>query len=190
MFCLKLCPTKCLKPNPQNRYIFTTSYLLAEPLRKKKRIDPELLKRKEEKKIKKLEREIKKLELTPKQFKPIIEMQLTPQITRELAQRQRQQVEDETHAEHQLEKLTKLWSIYRSEQRLTELKSLKSIVKSQNKALEVLREQSEDLYSSAISIDQNLIPFETSFVKKETPKIEGYVGVDGKKTDITKQWTM
>src|ERR1700712_2866479 len=185
MFFQKLSQFKCLKPNLQTRYIFTTSYLLAEPLKKKKRIDPQLLRRREERKIRKLEKEIRRLELTPKQLKPIIEMQLTPQIIKELPQRQRQEVEVDSEAEKQLERMVKLWSIYRSEQRISELKSIKSVVNSQKKALNVLREESPQLSSSAISIDQNLIAFESDYVKKETPKLENYVRPDGRRNDIT-----
>ena len=188
MFSLKLSSFQSLKHNLQTRYIFTTSCLSAEPLKKKKRIDPQLLKRREDRKIRKLEKEIRRLELTPKQLKPIIEMQLTPQIIKELPQRQRQEVHSE--AEQQLQRMIKLWSIYRSEQRICELKSIKSVVKSQKKALEVLREESSQHYSSAISIDENLIPFESDFVKKETPEVEQYVGPDGRRNNITKQWTM
>ncbi|XP_054167165.1 39S ribosomal protein L40, mitochondrial-like [Oppia nitens] len=170
------------------RPIFTSACLMAEPMRKKKRIDPQLLKRREERKLRKLEKEIKRLEATPKQLKPIIELQLTPQVIKELEQRKRQEINDQSLQEWQ--RIHKLWSIYKCEQRLAEIKSITSMVKSQNNALKVLRNESEELYQSAISIDDNLIPFKTNNVKKETPKVEEYVPPDGKMNDITKQWAM
>jgi len=188
MTSLRLSLHKFLMQRVPNRGIFTTSYLLAEPLKKKKRIDPQVLKKREDKKVRKLEREIQRLERTPKQFKPIVELQLAPQITRQLSERLRQHVDTEAYEE--LQRMTKLWSIYRCEQRLAELKSIKSMVRSQKKALDVLREESPELYSSAISIDHNLIPLKTHFVKKETPKAEEYMAPDGRQTDVTKQWTM
>ncbi len=171
-----------------NRGLFTTSYLFAEPLKKRKRIDPQVLKRRTERKLRKLEKEIRRLESTKKQFKPIVELQLTPQIIKELPQRQRKEVDFE--ANNQLKIITKLWSIYKSEERLTELKSIKSMVDSQNRALNQLRKESQELYESAISVDNNLIPFKVEDVKKETPSIDNYDTPDGRITDLTKQWTM
>jgi large subunit ribosomal protein L40 len=149
-----------------NRGLFTTSYLFAEPLRKKKRIDPQVLKRRTERKLRKLEKEIRRLESTKKQLKPIIE------------------------ANNELKRMTKLWSIYKSEERVTELKSIKSMVYSQNRALNELRKESQELYESAISVDNDLMPFKVEDVKKETPKIDNYETPDGRITDLTKQWTM
>ena len=172
------------------RTLFTTTVLMAEPLKKKKRIDPAVLKKREEKKMKKLEREIRRLEATPKQFKPIVELQLSPNIMRELDRRQRPVTEQTTDADRQLAQLRKVWSIYRSEQTAMEFESIKAVVDSQRKALAALRRESEELFQSAISIDEELIPFENDLVKKESPPIEAYKRPDGKKSDVTKQWTM
>lgn len=189
MFLPKLCSNHRLIAGQNTRTVFTTSCLLAEPLKRKKRIDPALLKRREERRIKKLEKEIRRLELTPKQFKPIIELQLTPQIIKELPQRQRPITD--TEPDKQLERISKLWSIYRCEQTLHELRSIKAMADSQKRALEVLRRESPELYAQAISIDPNLIPYKSGdYVKKETPSRDSYVGPDGRKTDVTKQWTM
>ncbi|GFS13183.1 39S ribosomal protein L40, mitochondrial [Elysia marginata] len=54
-----------------------TQQLLAEPMKKKKRIDPSILAAREAKKIKKIEKEIKKLTRFGKILKPVNEIELS-----------------------------------------------------------------------------------------------------------------
>lgn len=53
-----------------------TPVLCAEPLKKKKKLDPAVLKAREERKRKKLEKQIRKLERSEKQLKPIEECEV------------------------------------------------------------------------------------------------------------------
>lgn len=51
-------------------------YCSAEPLKKKKRIDPAILKQREERKKKRLEKQIRRLEKNARQLKPIDELEV------------------------------------------------------------------------------------------------------------------
>lgn len=53
-----------------------TPVLYAEPLKKKKKLDPAVIKAREERKRKKLEKAIRRLERSEKQLKPIEECQV------------------------------------------------------------------------------------------------------------------
>ena len=57
--------------------IFLSFFLSsAEPLKKKKRIDPAVLKQREERKKKRLEKQIRRLEKNARQLKPIDELEV------------------------------------------------------------------------------------------------------------------
>lgn len=56
--------------------IQTTPILCAEPLKKKKKIDPQLLKQREERRRKKIEKQIRRLEKNSRQLKPIDELEV------------------------------------------------------------------------------------------------------------------
>lgn len=52
----------------------------AEPLKKKKRIDPAVIKAREERKKRKLEKQIRRLEKNARQLKPLIELDVPSAI--------------------------------------------------------------------------------------------------------------
>lgn len=56
--------------------IRATPILCAEPLKKKKRIDPQVIKGREDRRRKKLEKQIKRLEKNARQLKPIDELEI------------------------------------------------------------------------------------------------------------------
>lgn len=58
------------------RPISVTGFLCAEPLKKKKRIDPSVIKAREERRRKKVEKQIRRLEKNARQLKPIDEMEV------------------------------------------------------------------------------------------------------------------
>lgn len=86
----KSLPRLCLQnaPSPvlarSARSMFTTSKLAfnvtqplcAEPLKKKKRIDPQVIKAREERRRKKIEKQIRRLEKNARQLKPIDELEV------------------------------------------------------------------------------------------------------------------
>lgn len=54
----------------------TTPALCAEPLKKKKKMDPAVLKAREDRRRKKLEKQIRRLEKNARQLKPIDELEV------------------------------------------------------------------------------------------------------------------
>lgn len=54
----------------------TTPALFAEPLKKKKKLDPAIIKAREDRKRKKLEKQIRRLEKNARQLKPIDELEV------------------------------------------------------------------------------------------------------------------
>jgi len=56
--------------------IQTTLPLNAEPLKKKKKLDPQILKQRDERRRKKLEKQIRRLEKNARQLKPIDELEV------------------------------------------------------------------------------------------------------------------
>lgn len=79
----------------------------------------------------------------------------------------------------------KKWSQFRMEQKLNDLKNLDKLVAAQDKALQELRFESEELYQQAIQTDMDMIPF-VAKGPVQTPPIKGYIYVDGDYNDITK----
>lgn len=57
-------------------YIFNVHTLSAEPMKRKKKMDPNLTKLREERKKKKLEKQIKRLEKNAQQLKPLEELEV------------------------------------------------------------------------------------------------------------------
>lgn len=56
--------------------LHTTSILNAEPMKKKKKLDPQIVKQREDRRRKKLEKQIRRLERNARQLKPIEELEV------------------------------------------------------------------------------------------------------------------
>lgn len=56
--------------------LHTTSILNAEPLKKKRKLDPQIVKQREDRRRKKLEKQIRRLEKNARQLKPIEELEV------------------------------------------------------------------------------------------------------------------
>lgn len=174
--------------NAWSRSIFTTNVLLAEPPKKKKRIDPTMLRAKVDRKLKKLEKSIRKLERNERQLKPIVEYTLPPAIAKEIELRTRN--EDYSSIEKDYNNILKIWTIYKSRESELELKNLRRIQRAQEKALLELKVLSPFLYEAAVSFDDSLLPFLDETMIRETPKLDNYTPPDGNKLDISKEWKM
>jgi large subunit ribosomal protein L40 len=83
--------------------------------------------------------------------------------------------------------LQKQWSKFRMEDKLMDFQLIDKLAMAQNKALQELKLESEELYLEAIQVDINLLPF---YVKGpvSTPPIENYESPDGEYIDISKKW--
>lgn len=165
----------------------TTTCLYAEPLKKKKKIDPQILKQREERKKKRLEKQIRRLEKHARQLKPIEECEVPLKLIDERESRSRHLPLISAEEEEKRALLFKEWTKYKREQRLQDIQMIDRVVFSQQKALDELRKESEDLYQEAIQLDLNLIPFEVNGPVRTAP-IKNYESPDGEYLDISKKW--
>ncbi|KAG8281134.1 39S ribosomal protein L40, mitochondrial [Homalodisca vitripennis] len=84
--------------------------------------------------------------------------------------------------------LTKDWTRYRYQQAIGDISLVERLAYSQARALNELRQESEELYQEAIQIDPALLPFVVQG-PVVTPPIPDYESPDGEYVDITKKWT-
>ncbi|XP_071447371.1 large ribosomal subunit protein mL40 [Hetaerina americana] len=165
----------------------STACLYAEPLKKKKRLDPQILKQREERKKKRLEKQIRKLEKSARQFKPIEEVEIPLKLIDERQLRSRNLPSLSPEEEEKRALLFKEWAKYKRDQKLADIQMIDRVVFSQQKALDELRNVSESLYQEAIKIDSRLIPFEVTGPVR-TPPIRGYNASDGDYVDVSRKW--
>ncbi|CAH1108669.1 unnamed protein product [Psylliodes chrysocephalus] len=165
----------------------STPVLLAEPLKKKKKMDPAIIKAREEKKKKKIEKAIRKLEKNARKLKPISECEIPFEILDTLKNRQRNLpgISEEILENRAL--LEKKWCRYKREQHLVDMQMLDRIQFAQQKALDELRKESEQLYQEAIQPDLMMMPYKIEG-PVETPPIENYQSPDGDYNDVSKKW--
>lgn len=159
----------------------------AEPLKKKKKLDPAIIRAREERRKKKLEKQIRRLEKNARQLKPIVECEVPLTLLDQKLERQRSIV----HTPEILEAraiLEKKWASFKRKQLLEDLQAIDRIMFYQQKALDELRKESEELYQEAIQIDFHMVPF-TTVGPVETPPIEGYEVPDGDYQDVSTKWS-
>ncbi|XP_011261073.1 39S ribosomal protein L40, mitochondrial isoform X2 [Camponotus floridanus] len=133
-------------------YFKVSNALLGEPLKKKKKLDPAIIRAREERKKKKLEKQIRKLEKATKQLKPVSELEIPLKLIDEKKKRLRQLPKlSEEEVESRI-LLQKEWSRYKTQQHLNNVQIIDSIFYSQQKALDELRAESEQLYQEAIHL--------------------------------------
>jgi len=167
--------------------IHYTPVLYAEPLKKKRKIDPAVVKAREDRRRKKLEKQIRRLEKNARQLKPIEELEIPLNLIDEMEKRSRKlpQISEQEMERRSL--LTKKWSLYRMEENLNDFKILDKLVHAQTKALHELRFESEELYQQGIQPDMDMIPF-VAKGPVQTPPIKDYTFIDGDYNDITKKY--
>merc|ERR1712071_740288 len=159
--------------------------MLAEPLKKKKKMDPAIVKAREEKKKRRIEKSIRRLEKNAK-LKPLEELG----IPLSLAKGQNIRIRKETLSAEEQESntlLLKSWSKYKYNQQLDENKMIDRITNSQQKALDQLKCISPELYLEAIQMDLKLVPFSASGPTR-TPSLESYEAPDGEFVDVSPKW--
>lgn len=161
-----------------------TNVLLAEPLKKKKKLDPNIIRQREEKKRRKLEKSIRRLEKTAKQLKPISELMVPMYLKTEKDRRTRKLPPLTEEEDDRRVLLNKEWCKYKRNEFLNDVTIIERFIASQIKALNELKQESEELYNEAIQIDCSLIPYETQG-PFHTPPIEDYVCPDGEYINMT-----
>lgn len=83
--------------------------------------------------------------------------------------------------------LQKEWSRYKHLEHLKDVQLLDRMAYSQQKALDELRKESEELYLEAIQIDPSLLPYKSQG-PVDTPPIKDYEAPDGEYLDVSKKW--
>ncbi|XP_065081551.1 large ribosomal subunit protein mL40 [Ochlerotatus camptorhynchus] len=164
-----------------------TPILCAEPLKKKKKIDPQVLKHREERKRKRLEKQIRRLEKNARQLKPVEELELPIELIDEQAQRKRTGVKVSAQVAESRVLLEKQWAKYKMAEKLADYQLIDRVLAAQTKALNELRLESEELYQSAVQVDEGLVPFQ-AVGPVVTPPIEGYEMPDGEYLDVSKKF--
>ncbi|KAM7537974.1 hypothetical protein Aperf_G00000064982 [Anoplocephala perfoliata] len=133
------------------RSFHVSGVLSAEPLKKKKRVDPLQEANRIRRKAKRIEREIKRLAKQGKKLKPVEEIEGDRQLMREEKDRRRAPV---ILSEAEIDSralLMKEWSRYQSHIAQEENRKLQSVLAAQRRALRCLAEVSpHHLYKAAI----------------------------------------
>lgn len=159
----------------------------AEPLKKKRKVDPAVVKMREDRKKRKIEKAIRRLQKLALQLKPVDELIPNKKLLQEKQQRTRRLPELSFEESERRALLQKEWARYQYTKVKNELQDIDYLVASQQKALDELRLESEELYQQAIMLDDALLNFEKDGPVK-TPPIPGYDSPDGDYIDQTKSW--
>ncbi|XP_016924958.4 large ribosomal subunit protein mL40 [Drosophila suzukii] len=165
----------------------TTSVLCAEPLKKKKKLDPQIVKQREDRKKKKIEKQIRRLEKNARQLKPVEELEVPLELIDEKDKRQRKLTPLGSAELEERALLKKQWAHYKHEERVADFQIIDRLVQAQNKALAELRRESEELYQAAIEIDPQLLPVAVKG-PVATPPIKNYVSPDGDYLHQSMKW--
>ncbi|XP_066590712.1 large ribosomal subunit protein mL40-like isoform X2 [Prorops nasuta] len=131
-------------------YFKITNTLLGEPLKKKKKLDPAIVRARVERRKKKVEKEIRRLEKLSKQLKPIDEIEIPSELINMKEKRLRrplilkeEEIDNRIHA-------IKNWNKYKIKQHLNDLRIIELLLFSQQNALNEVKVESEQLYNEAI----------------------------------------
>ncbi|XP_021568860.1 39S ribosomal protein L40, mitochondrial isoform X2 [Carlito syrichta] len=154
----------------------------AEPLRKKKKVDP----KKDQAAKDRLKKRIRKLEKASQELIPIEDF-ITPVKFLDKT-RQRPQVELSFEERERRALLLKRWSLYKQREHEIERDAIGVMLDAQQEALEELRLESPELHTEAIKRDPSLFPFEREG-PDYTPPISNYQPPEGRYNDITKIYT-
>jgi len=160
---------------------------MAEPLKKKKKLDPAIQRAKDERMRRKLGKAIRKLEKHEKQLKPIEECEVPIPVIKNFKERERRLPQLPADVLNQRWRIQKEWCRYRFDQVVSEVRLFQRIQKSQEKALAQLRLESEELYWAAVEVDEQLLPY-TAKGPVNSPPFDTYQMPDGDYTDITQKW--
>ncbi|KAI5635906.1 mitochondrial ribosomal protein l28 domain-containing protein [Phthorimaea operculella] len=178
--------SRCVSTAPVLQFKFTQP-LCAEPMKKKKKIDPQIVKAREERRKKKIEKQIRRLEKNARQLKPIDEMEVPLHLMDQMGKRRRPALILPAEEVEARALLQKDWARYKREEYIANVAQIDRIMAAQRRALDRLYEESEDLYNEAIMPDLSLIPYSITGTVA-TPPIKGYDSPDGEYIDVTKKW--
>ena len=153
--------------NYKNSFSSSAILLMPAPTKKKRRNDPMIDRQRDERKKKKLAKALRKMERKPRILKPLVELEVDPNIYggEKKLKRERilpvisadeKEIKDETHA-----LLTKEWNRFAGKRHTKEIRQVDAVLFHRQKALEELRKESNDLYAEAIKPELGVLDNET-----------------------------
>ncbi|EDV42774.1 uncharacterized protein Dana_GF16858 [Drosophila ananassae] len=169
------------------RCLHISPVLCAEPLKKKKKLDPQIIKQREDRKKKKIEKQIRRLEKNARQLKPVEELEVPLELIDEKDKRQRKLTPLGNAELEERALLKKQWAHFKHEERVADFQIIDRLVQAQNKALAELRSESEELYQAAIEVDPQLLPVAVKG-PVATPPIKNYDSPDGDYVHQSMKW--
>ncbi|KOX75293.1 39S ribosomal protein L40, mitochondrial [Melipona quadrifasciata] len=165
-------------------YFRATEVLLGEPLKKKKRLDPAVVRAREERKRKKLQKRIRQLEKHANHMKPIFEIDTLPELLQNEKRTRHLSVPLSEKEIERRKSLEKEWCKYKHSQWTKDLHVINSIIKSQEIALKELKAVSKQLYKKAVEFDDLYMPYSVTG-PVYTPSIKNYDNPDGEYIETT-----
>ncbi|XP_043255194.1 39S ribosomal protein L40, mitochondrial isoform X2 [Colletes gigas] len=168
-------------------YFRVTDMLLGEPLKKKRRLDPSIIRAREERKKKKLEKQIRRLQRHVKQLKPLNEINVPTELIEQKEERSRPLTPLSIQEIERRSLLIKEWSKYKHREWKKDVHVMESIMLSQEKALNELKAASEELYKKAIETDDSFLPY-SAVGPVHNPPINDYDSPDGVYINITTKY--
>ncbi|KER27688.1 hypothetical protein T265_13750 [Opisthorchis viverrini] len=130
--------------------IHTSAVAYAEPLKKKKRIDPLIEQNRLRRRTRKIEKEIKRFNRQQRQLKPVAELEGDRKLLKELESRRRQPVDLSENEIDRRAVLLKQWGRYQTNVARTESQQFSRAMRAQQRALDWLYLTSPELYKAAI----------------------------------------
>ncbi|XP_055604246.1 39S ribosomal protein L40, mitochondrial [Uranotaenia lowii] len=177
---------RALHTGSASNFHFTPA-LFAEPLKKKKKIDPQVLKAREDRKRKRLEKQIRRLEKNARQLKPVEDLEVPMELLDQQDRRKRTGIKVTAEVLESRVLLEKQWAKFKMQEKLANYQLFDRVLGSQTKALNELRLESEELYQLAVQPDLAIVPLKLEG-PVSTPPIEGYEMPDGEYIDISKKY--
>lgn len=157
----------------------------AMPLKKKRKIDPVILKRREERIRGKIERALGRLGRFAGKLKPIDEYEVPRPLIKHRETRLRVLEPLSFEESEKRAKLRREFDVYSRQLFYQDRVQILRVQASQKKALLELKAESEALYLKAIEVDEGLLELASPIITS-TPPIEGYEAPDGEHSDVTK----
>ncbi|EPY87008.1 mitochondrial ribosomal protein L40-like protein [Camelus ferus] len=154
----------------------------AEPLRKKKKVDP----KKDQAAKDRLKKRIRRLEKASQELIPIEDFITPVKFLNKTRQRPPAELPFEESERRAL--LLKKWSLYKQREHEAERDAVRSLLQAQQEALRELQLTAPELHAEATKRDPGLFPFERQG-PDYTPPISNYQPPEGRYHDITKVYT-
>lgn len=196
-----------IEPN-RNSLSTSAALLMSAPVKKKRRSDPMLDRKRDEKRLRKYTKALKKMEKKDRINKPLIELEVDPNMFGGEMKLKRERVLPSITSEQKEEKiethelLKKEWSRYAGKRHLKEIKLVDSVIIHRQIALEELRKESNELYAHAIKPEPGLLnddskvyykavgPTSTPPIRKEFEETDEDWLVDGHYKEVTKSFNI